>query len=219
MYIEYYNNNIEFKDIDIKQEIDILQKFPISGILGFPQYIKYVKKNYKNKDTKFGTFIDYPLSYNSSEHRLSMIMEAIDIGSTFVVVPIPFYSVINRKYDKFKADIQLNLELCHTNNIDLRYMIEYRRFDSQLLTKVCKILIDHTIDVVYPASGFFIDNIEDHLIASKYLTDKTGIKTIINTNIWKSDQINNLHKNNIYGISINNTECLKHINYKLYDRK
>jgi len=214
MYIEYYNNNIELKDIDIKNELNILSQFPISGILGFSHYIKYIKKNYKKHDVKLGLFIDYPLSCHSLEHRLSMIMEGIDIGCDFVVIPIPFYSIINRKYDKFRSDIQASIELCSINNIQVRYMLEYRKFDSQLLTKVCKILIESNIDIVYPATGFFIDNIDDHLIASKYLTDKTGIKTIINTNIWKPDQINTLYKNDIYGISINNTECLKHINYK-----
>lgn len=219
MYVEYYNNNIEYKDIDIKNELTILEKFPISGILGFPKYIRYINKNLKNDDIKRGVFIDYPLSYNSSENRLSMIIEAIDIGVNFIVIPIPFYYIINRKYDQFKSDIQTNINLCNTNHIQVRYMLEYRKFDSQLLTKVCKILIENTIDIVYPATGFFIDNIDDHLIASRYLIDKTGIKTIINTNVWTSDQVNKLSKNNIYGISINNTECLKNIKHQLYDKK
>ena len=69
MYIEYYNNNIEYNDIDIKNELVILEKCPISAILGFPQHIRYIKKNHKNNDTKLGIFIDYPLSYSSSENR------------------------------------------------------------------------------------------------------------------------------------------------------
>jgi hypothetical protein len=219
MYIEYYNNNIEYKDIDYKNELDLISKFPISGILGYQHYIKYIKKNYKSISASLGVFIDYPLSSSSSKHRLSLISEAIDIGCNFIVIPITFYSIINRKYDKFKLDIQSNIELCQQNNIEIRYMLEYRKFDSQLLTKVCKILVDNTIDVVYPSTGFFIDNIDDNLIASKFLIDKTNIKTIINANIWKTEQINHLIKNNIYGISINNTECLNLIDSKLYDNK
>lgn len=219
MYIEYYNNSIEYKDIDFKNEIDNILKYPISGILGNLYLIKYIKKNHKAISTKLGLLIDYPLSFNSIEHRALLTQQAIDTGCDFIVLPIPFYYIINRKYDKFRSELKYIYELCSKNNIEIRYMLEYRKFDHQLLIKVCKMLIENNIDIVYLSTGFFVDNIEDHLIASNYLRQKTGIKTIINANIWKADQISSIYKNNLHGISINNHECLKIINPQFYDNK
>lgn len=220
MHIEYYNINTESKDIDYKNDIDQIVSLPISSILGNIHLIKYVQKNYKNLNCELGCFIDYPLGANSLNYRTLLIDEAINTtGCDFVVIPIPFYYVINRRYDKFRSDIKNNIELCNSNNTKIRYMLEYRKFDHQLLTKVCKILMENTIDVVYGSTGFFIDNVTDHLIASNYLNSKTGIKTIINANIWKKEQINEIYKNQIYGISLTNIECFKNIHPKLYDKK
>lgn len=219
MYIEYYNNNIDAKDIDYKQEVDFVTQYPISALLGSLHFVKYVKKNYKKIVAKIGCLIDYPLSFNSLENRSLMIKEAINHGCDFVVLPIPFYNIINRKYDRFRSELKIHHDLCIESNISIRYMLEYRKFDHQLLSKVCKILIENNIDTAYMSTGFFLDNIEDNIIASLYLTQKTGIKTIINANIWKKDQLNNIYKNNLYGISINNSIFLQNINRQHYDNE
>lgn len=215
MIIEYYINSIDEKEIDIKNNIDNIIQFPISGILSSISHVKFLKKKFPN--IKLGCFIDYPIANSDLERRQDLIQDAINAGSNYIAITIPFFDIINRKYSKFRNDIKKNLELCIKNNINIRYILEYRKFDHQLLTKVCEILMENTIDVVYPSTGLFLDNIEDNIIACAYLHEKTGIKTIVNGNIWRKSQIDNLLKIQPYGLSINQISSFNLIDPSLYD--
>ena len=48
MYIEYYINSIDQKEIDIKNTIDQVVKYPISGVLATYNEAKFIKKNFHN---------------------------------------------------------------------------------------------------------------------------------------------------------------------------
>lgn len=217
MIIEYYINSIDEKEIDIKNNIENIIKSPISGILSSISHVRFLKKNFPS--IKLGCFIDYPIANSDLERRQDLIQDAINAGSNYIAITIPFFNIVNRKYSKFRDDIKKNLELCTKNNINIRYILEYRKFDHQLLTKVCEILMENTIDVVYPSTGLFLDNIEDNIIACAYLHEKTGIKTIVNGNIWRKSQIDNLLKIQPYGLSINQISSFNLIDPSLYDSK
>ncbi|NDB61096.1 hypothetical protein EB001_22040, partial [bacterium] len=112
----------------------------------------------------------------------------------------------------FRDDIKKNFDLCQSSKVELRYILEYRKFDHALLAKICEILILGGVDIIYPSTGYFIDNIEDNLIACSYLTEKTGIKTIVNGNVWTKKQMDNILKMNPHGFStsiINNFALFK----------
>lgn len=217
MYVEYYINAIDEKEIDIKNNIDQICKYPISNILSPHSQCKFIRKNFP--DIKTGCFVDYPLSSSDNERRQDLIMDAINIGINNIAITAPFYQIINRKYNKFRDDIAKNLELCSKHNIDLRYILEYRKFDHQLLTKICEILLEKGINIIYPSSGLFLDNIEDNIIACAYLHEKTGINTIVNGNIWKKNQIDNILKIKPYGISVCHIENLKLLSPLLFGVK
>lgn len=216
MYIEYYINSIDEKDDEIKIAIDNISKLPLSCITAPFHHAKLVKKLYNH--IPVGCFIDYPIPTNNSEQRLNSIKDAINIGVKYIAISAPYYYIINRKYTKFKEDIKQNLTLCLSNNIELRYILEYRKFDHQLSTKICEILKDEGVDCIYPSSGFFLDNIDDNIIACAYLNTKTGIKTIVNGNIWKQNHINEILKIKPYGISTNQINSLNLIDIELYDK-
>jgi len=143
------------------------------------------------------------LSSGDPNRRSDLINDAINIGVDFIAITIPFFLIVNRKYDKFREDIKKNLDLCTSNKILLRYILEYRKFDHSLLAKICEILVLGGIDIIYPSTGFFIDNIEDNLIASSYLKEKTGINSIVNGNLWTKKQMDLVIKTNPYGFSTN----------------
>lgn len=207
MYIEYYINSIDQKEIDIKNTIDQVIKYPISGILATYNEAKFIKKNFPNINV--GYFIDYPIASSDIDRRQDLINDAIQSNANYICITIPFNSIINRKYNKFRDDISKNLELAKKKNIDIRYILEYRKFDHQLLTKICEILLEKGVNTIYPSTGLFIDNIEDNIIACAYLHEKTKINTIINGNIWKSNQIDNILKIKPFGVSVCHIENLK----------
>lgn len=202
MQLEYYINTIDEKDIDIKNNIDNIKKYNISNILAPISQIKFIQKIVDNKT--IGCLIDYPTASSDISRRQDLINDAIKVGVDYISITIPFYYIVNRKYDKFRDDISKNLELCRNNNIELRYILEYRKFDHMLLHKICEILMKSEVDLIYPSTGFFVDNIEDNIIACAYLKEKTGIRTIVNGNIWQQSQTNTLLKFDPYGFSSNN---------------
>lgn len=207
MYLEYYINAIDEKEIDIKNNIEQIIQYQVSGILSPCNQTRFIKKNFNNLNT--GCFVDYPIASSDTDRRQDLIMDAINAGANYIAITVPFYQIINRKYSKFRDDITKNLEICKKYNIDLKYILEYRKFDHQLLTKICEILLEKGINTIYPSSGLFLDNIEDNIIACAYLHEKTGINTIVNGNIWKKNQIENILKIKPYGISVCHTENLK----------
>lgn len=214
MYIEYYLNSIDEKEIDIKNTIDQVIKYPVNGILATYNEAKFIKKNFPN--ISVGCFIDYPIASNDIDRRQDLLTDAIKTEINYVAITIPFYQIVNRKYNKFRDDISKNLELCAKYNIQIRYILEYRKFDHQLLSKICEILLEKGVNTAYPSSGLFLDNIDDNIIACAYLHEKSKINTIVNGNIWKSSQIDHILKIKPYGISINHIESLKLLSSVLF---
>ena len=83
-------------------------------------------------------------------------------------------------------------------------MLEYRIFNHLALTKISNILQEFGIHTVYASTGYMLDDIIDNTIACMYLKNKTNIKTIINGNIWKKDQVSNIIKHKPDGIRFKN---------------
>jgi deoxyribose-phosphate aldolase len=209
MKLEYYINSIDEKDQIIKNNLDIAIQYGLDALVSSHNVIKSIKKNY---DTKLGVLIDYPISYNDILFRSKLIENSISIGIDFIVITVPFYLIVNRRYTKFREDINTNLEICKSANVDIRYMLEYRKFDHILLQKVCNVLKDCGINTIYPSTGLFLDNIDDNIIACSYLKQKTGINTIINANIWTQKHVKALHKADATIVSTNQIESLYLLN-------
>lgn len=208
MIIEYSTNNIEDKDIEIKKSIDSILNARLSSIMCNIHNLKSIKK-YIKEEIPVGCFVDHPLSSCAFGRRIDLIKDAIDSGANIIGITIPFYYMINRKYDKLKEDIIRNNEACKKYNVELRYILEYRKFEHALLVKICDILIQNSINVIYPSTGFFVDNLDDNIIACAYLNQKTKIKTIVTGNIWLASHVNSLLKYKPYAISINNISGLE----------
>jgi deoxyribose-phosphate aldolase len=205
MNIEYYINSIDEKDIDIKKNIDELKTTPFNKIIANPYHAKLIKKN--SPDLIVGSFIDYPLSNCEYHHRQSMIQDSLKNNIDYIAITLPFYYLVNRKYDKIREDIQKNLDICKDKEI--RYILEYRKFDHQILAKACEILLSSGIKTIYPSTGFFLDSLDDNILACNYLHSKTSINTIINGNAWTKQHIEQILKSNMYGFSCNNLITLK----------
>lgn len=206
MYIEYYINAVDEKDLEIKQNIEnLIQHVSIKNIVSNNYQAKYIKKNFNNLNV--GSFIDYPIASMEPSFRQEHIKNSLSQDLDFISITIQSYYLINRKYDKIRDDIKKNLDICQ--NKELRYILEYRKFDHQILAKACEILISCGVNIIYPSTGFFIDNLDDNILACQYLNKKTGINTIINGNTWTKKQIDQILKSNLYGFSSNNIYCLK----------
>jgi len=209
MYIEYYTNSIDDKEIDIKNNIDNILPYNISAVSAPLSQIRFIKKNFET--LKCGCFVDYPLAYCDINRRQDLILDAIKVAHIdFINIPIPFFTIINRKYDKFREDIKNLKDLCDYNKIQLRYFLEYRIYSYDLLYKIAQVLLEFDINICFPSTGHLLDDINDNLIASAMINKKTEkINMIINGNIWNSSQANLIFKSKPYGIRLNSINSLQ----------
>lgn len=205
MLIEFYINNF-YTDQESKDILrNVKNNFNISSIL-IHHHLHKVAKHFFTK-SKINTYIDYPLGTSTSYIRLKCIEDVMNT-SGILSIQAPAHFLINRKYEAIRKEIR-EIKSIIPINTQLRFIIDYRQFNHNILQKFCSILKENQINIVYGSSGFFIDNIYDHIMATKYLEDKTNISCICNGNVWTKEHIELIIKSNIYGISTEHMRSLQ----------
>jgi hypothetical protein len=58
------------------------------------------------------------------------------------------------------------------------------------------------ISTILPSTGQLIDDINDNIIAAKYLASKSGVSVICNGNIWTKKQVENIQNSKTHGIRL-----------------
>lgn len=215
MIIEYSIYDIAISDEELKQNLNAAINYNPDVISVLPTHIKLVKQIISSsihKNIKISTCIDYPLGILDTKTRHIAVESAIKSGAEIIAICAQPYFFCNRKYDKFREDIRSNLEICSKNNVELRYFLEYRVFTYELLYKVAQILLGMGIHIVYPSTGYLLDDINDNLTAAALINKKVPINIICNGNIWNNSQINNIFKGKTYGIKVNSINALTLLN-------
>lgn len=175
-------------------------------------FLNHIKlaRNFLPDHIKISTPIDYPLGISDTKTRLSAIESAIKQGVNIINVVAQPYNLCNRRYEKFRDDIKQVQELCSKNEVELRYILEYRIFTYELLYKVAQILLSNNIKTIYPSTGYLLDDINDNILACALINKKVPDMNIIcNGNIWNIGQVNNLYKTKHFGIKVNSINALK----------
>jgi len=208
MYTQYAIYNQSLSDEEIKNEIGLLLKGNIQEISLFGNYLPIIKTIDNVPSIKFSTVLDFPYGSSDTKSRNCLINNIMKSGISIVYLPIQSRFVVNRRYDKIREDIRSNKQICDEAGVELRYSLEYRVFNHEILAKVCQILKGMNIDTVSPSSGMMIDDISDNLIACEYLSKKSEIKCICTGNLWKSDQLKNVINSKVHGIRFMSTVSL-----------
>lgn len=210
MLIEYSYYDLASNDAEFKENLKKAIKYPISSISVLPFYIKSAKTIISNNPIRLSTVVDYPLGINDLGTRLFATQNAIKAGVSIIEITLPTQILSNRKYEKFREDVNMQKSLCVENNIELRYILEYRVFSYEVLYKIVQILKSFGISNIYPSTGYLLDDIYDNILAAALITKKTTeINTICNGNVWNSDQVNKIKKMNLYGIKVNSLNALE----------
>lgn len=219
MIIEYASHDIAVTDAEFKDTIKELNKFNIACVSVFPHQAKFTKQNLEN-DTKLAIVVDFPLGYSDLNTRQKLITSTLVYKPDIIEIVIPTPLLINRKYDKFRLDVKNNLELLKNLNIELRYTLDYRQISYDLTYKICQILADNGIPVVYPSTSYFIDNLSDNILACALINKKAkDINIMCTGNIWNDGHINLVKKSKIYGIRTNSIYTIDFLHKKLINNK
>lgn len=209
MYIDFAINDTEVNDAEAKALVLDINKFPVSSITA-PHYLIKSVKAVANNTTKISCFIDYPLGISDQKTRRFAVEQAVKNGANSVDIAMPQNLAANRKYDKIREDIKNIYDFCHENDVQIRYILEYRVFDHHCLKKVCEIFDDYNIIYAYPSTGFFLDNLADNILASIFLHQNSKNLNVISTgNIWSEKHFETIKKSGLFGFRTNSIHSLR----------
>ena len=209
MIYEYSCYDFTMKDIELVDTLKVVTKFSISSVSVLPSQVKVVK-SVLNPGIKVSTPVDYPFGVLDLKSRLSIVENAVKNKTDIIEVVCPAYYLSNRKYDKFREDIKTIKEFAIANNVEVRYVLEYRQFTYELLYKVAHVLKDLGVDTIYPSTSYFLDDISDNLLASALINKKVpDINIIVTGNIWNNKHVTLIKNSQIYGIRLNSFNGLK----------
>ena len=207
-HLEYALYDLDFDEEEVQKNIELAKDYRVNCISLPHFYIKLGRVLVKDQDIIISTSIDYPLGLSDTKSRNSAVSQAIAVGAQKIEIVLQNNYLSNRKYDKIRQDIKSNLEICQNKQVDLIYYLEYRIFTHHCLIKACEILKEFNISTVYPSTGHMLDNIDDNIIASILLNQKTNISTIFTGNVWTKEHLHKLNNSNIGSIRTNNINSI-----------
>lgn len=211
-YIEYALYDLDYTEEEIKSSIESAISLGVQCISVPFALTKFCKTLTKNTSTIVSNPIDYPMGLLDTKTRNSAIINAIENGAEKVEIVIQNNYLNYKKYDKIRSDIASNAAICKEHNIPIYYFLEYRVFTHHSLIKACNLLLEAPISNVYVSSGYLLDNMEDNIVATILLEQKTNIKTIFTGNIWHKKHVEILDKNKINFLRFNTIHSIRTYN-------
>lgn len=202
MKLEYINSSTELTTKQLEQDISYLVNINNFDKIILPHFfIKKANELLKNSSS-ISCLIDYPLGISDTESRL-LSSSSINNLCDYIDITINANFLCNRKFSLIKKEVEQH-KLNFPKNTP-RYILEYRHFSAEFVKKACDILQDCGIEHICLSTGYFIDNIEDYLIAS-HLIKKNCKKLDVVLYISNiSDKKINLLNNQNFGVIRSNS--------------
>jgi deoxyribose-phosphate aldolase len=208
----YYDPASDEKEI--KENIAKAISYSVDVVSLLPSYLRCAKNIVKDKST-LSAVIDYLFGLSCINARKAETENALKSGAKIIELVAPNHALCNKKYDKFRKDINEQKDLCDRHDAELRYIIDYRTYTEYMQYKICSMAAAHQVDTVYPSNNYMLDNILDNLIASMLLSKKIPhMNVIVNGNAWSDKHVQLILKNpQIYGYKTNNIYTLEKLVY------
>jgi deoxyribose-phosphate aldolase len=216
--LEYGYYDVASNENEVKNILSQIATYQIDNVSVFPYYVKLAKTVLQNR-CSVACVIDYPFGLSDTDARILSVNNAILNGANVIQILAPSSMLCNKKYDKFKKEIELLNKICIENSVELRYILEYKIFTSDLLYKLSYILSEQGINIIYPSSNHLMNNISDNILVTMLLKKKNPkINIVVNGSVWTEDQIDLILNNkNIYAYKTSNIYTLEKIYRKTQD--
>jgi deoxyribose-phosphate aldolase len=221
MHIDFAIIDTDKNETEVKTLVGTILSEPIKvkSITCSHFYIKSIKSIIGDKDIGLSCLVDFPSGLSDSKTRRMAVEQAHKAGASTIDIVMPQNLASNRKYDKIREDLKIITEYSLVNNIQLRYILEYRTFDHHCLKKLCEILDTFNIRDVFPSTGYFLDNLADNLIASVFLHENSkDINIYCTGNAWTDHHFSIIQKTGLYGIRVFSLFALKSLSKILVEK-
>lgn len=210
MKLEYINSSTELTIKQLELDIDALVKLPSFDKIILPNFfLKKARDLLKPYHKYTSGLVDYPLGISDTETRC-VASKVLNKNCNFLDISINANMLCNRKFSYIKKEIEKHKENFPLNKP--RYILEYRHFSAEFVKKACDILQDSGIEQICLSSGYFIDNLDDYLIASHLIKKHCKkIDIILYISTITDKKINLLNNHNFGVIRSNSIYTLEQI--------
>lgn len=210
MYIDFAIIDTDITDAKAKDILKYIVENNCVNSITVPYYFIKLVKPYINNGLDFSCFLDYPLGVSDLKTRCSAAEQAVKAGFNTIDICIPQNLASNRKYEKISEDISSIQLITKEKNINLRYILEYRKFDHFCLKKICAIFENVGIKYIFPSSGYFLDNLADNILASIFLHNNSKDLKIISTgNVWNNKHFDTIIRSGLFGLRTTSIHTLQ----------
>jgi deoxyribose-phosphate aldolase len=170
-------------------------------------YMKIVSQF--NDHIDISALIDFPYGLSETEIRIHSIILAIRKGCKYIDLVLNSFDVENKNWSSIRKDVKSCLSVCESSRVGFRPIIEYRIFNPKEILELCDFLYSLGVDVIITSTGTIVDDVTDNVIMSKEIELKTGIHSIICSNISSPEQVKMLNNSDVYGIRLTSASILK----------
>lgn len=221
MYIDFAIIDTDLNESKARELLKYITDNNYVNSITVPYYFIKLIKPYLNNGGDFSCFIDYPLGISDNKTRCLGVDQAIKAGFNTIDISMPQNLAANRKYNKIRDDIKAITDISSLNNVNVRYILEYRKFDHFCLKKACEIFENLGIKYVFPSSGYFIDNLADNILASVFLYNNSkDLKIICTGNLWQNKHFETITKSGLFGFRTTSIHTLQNfLNFNLSQQK
>lgn len=217
MIIEFQHTDEASSNQEILSLLNDVQKYNfVKKISLLPPYIKYISSKLSNQDNiQISSIVDFPFGILSTDTKLDIIKQTVNDGAQSVEIVMPSFMINNRQNTKIKKDIEKCYEVCSSNGVSLHYILEYRLYNYNCLSRLVKFLMNFNLNDIYISTGFRLDDIYDHIIAiAMILKQNQDANIICNANIFNKEHLDILELSNLQHFRVQSLNSLKLIREK-----
>ncbi len=155
--------------------------------------------------------IDFPDGLQPITSRIADMLYTIRHGAKYIDVVVNNATLKDGNLNRIKSEFKSCFELCRSNKVKLRAILEYRLHDSSVIYNLCETLCNLGVGDCISATGRMPDEFEDNLLACRRIQDKFGINMTFCGRLFTKDQLNQLAQAEIHGARITSIGVLKNL--------
>ena len=177
-----------------------------------PQYYLPIATNLIPAGFVVASSVDYPGGLSSVSVRCHSILATSRRGANAIDLVANSNLLLNRRFKKFKEDIESCHRVCKDNGCSLRVMLEYRIYDrNSLLITACELLKDIGIDYIFLATGSTVNPLTDCILVGHFVQKTKNLNVICNASVWKPSDYEKVENSGIFGVRIKSINAVKNI--------
>ena len=186
--LSLHQAELTLKDVQQATFLAIERKVEVISV---PLSMLGVAKEYLDgTKIRLATIIDAPFGQGCTELRQASMILAIRRGAQVLECVLNMGWVRDEKYAEIRKDVLAAIELCKTNNVEFRLVIEYRLFTEEELETWVEFFSKIGVTCIITSLGGIVDDPSDNVLISKRMekTSKT-CKLLPSSNVWQPKHV------------------------------